>query len=375
MRNLFGSSRGGKMKSKTAVISALVFGLILSLLSTPGMAVQKKKKDAKSEIVIIPKEVKAIIVEGIKTREARPDIPITIVKHLYLPARENIHSIFLFKVKNADLGFEPVTPAQAPQGQEQEEQQEAESAPEAAPAMLKAHAHLFLQFNKLDGDFEKEIYVPVDLEVEADSYDPEKEDIYTTGFPLAAGKYLLSLAIASQKLEKIGTQYLEFSLPDQMSFTENLDTTPVFFCKKINQMSAPETKVNIHKGYFTYSILQFDPNLDNVFSAGDNLDIFFFIFGARPDANGAYSIEVNYEVDKDGEKVIRYAPTTYNSPLVSQPLPLKKTVVITTQKEGQEKEERKETQDLETGSFTLSISIKDNITGLSLVKTVDFEVR
>ncbi len=218
--------------------------------------------------------------------------------------------------------------------------------------------------------------MPFGLEVDSDSYEPEKEEIYSTGYPLPPGNYLLSMAIASQNLEKIGTQYFEFTLPSAASFTEGLETTPIFFNKKINQMSAPESTTNIHKGFFTYSILQIEPNLDRVFSKGDNLDIFFFIYGTQPNPDDPQkvSIEITYSVLKGEEAVIRYAPQKYDALLVSQPLPLKRTVIIKTTKEGKT-EERKETKDLEPGTYILNIDIKDTISGKTLKKTVDFECK
>jgi len=361
------------MKIKTLISTVLIFGFTLSLASLPGLAAQKKNA---AQRIFIPDKVKSVFQEGMQTREARLDIPFAITKHLYLPARENVHSIFFFKIKNADLGFSSAAAAVEPKDKKEKEEKIFESSTELTPPKLQTKNHVFLQFKQLDGDFTKEIYMPFGLEVDSDSYEPEKEEIYSTGYPLPPGNYLLSMAIASQNLEKIGTQYFEFTLPSAASFTEGLETTPIFFNKKINQMSAPESTTNIHKGFFTYSILQIEPNLDRVFSKGDNLDIFFFIYGTQPNPDDPQkvSIEITYSVLKGEEAVIRYAPQKYDALLVSQPLPLKRTVIIKTTKEGKT-EERKETKDLEPGTYILNIDIKDTISGKTLKKTVDFECK
>ncbi len=364
-----------KFKHLLALAVILIFSFCLFAPSLP--AFQKKdqeKKAPESNIIIIPDKVKTVLNEGLKTREVRLDIPFSIVWHLYLPARENMHSIFFFKVKNADLGFMPMSTA--PQATKEEKGQEKTKAQEveAAPATLQASGHVFLQFNRLEDntpkELVKEVYIPLNLQVDSSSYDPNKEELYSTAYPLPPGNYILSMAITSLDLEKIGTQYFEFNLPNGLSYTEELGTTPVFFVKSIKRMPEAETKAEVHKDFFTYSVLQIEPNIEKAFHVGDNLDIFFFILGSVPDQEGKYSLDVNYEVDKGEEKVIRYATAHYDAPLVSQPLPMKKTVLI---KKGEE--ERKEQRDIEPGQYTLNIIINDKISNRSVTKSVNFEVK
>lgn len=353
------------MTVRTLINSVIISGIIVSLASATTLFAQTEQQTA----VTIPEQVKAVFQEGMQSREARTDIPFQITQRLYLPAQQNLHAIFFFTVKNADLGFAPTTAAANETAQE--EQQPSES-------KLVAQDYVFLQFNKLEtnvpGELVKELYVPLNLEVDASTYDPEKKEMYTTGYPLPPGNYLLSMAITSRDLLKIGTQYFEFSLPDPLSFTDTLDTTPVFFAKKLTQVSAPETIVEIHKGFFAYSILQIEPNLERVFSPNENLDIFFFIFGSQANAQQQSDIEIHYEVYKGEELIVNFEPQKYQAPLVSQQLPMKRTVLIRTTK-GTETTERTERRDLEPGDYTLSIDIKDNISGKSVKKTIGFEVR
>ena len=352
------------MKGKALIVLALSLGIVFTLVTATQISAQEQTQAR----IIIPEQVKSVLQQGMATKEARLDIPFTFTKNLFLPAQQNLHSIFFFKVKNADLGFAPPVAAE-----EEKEEQEVSSF-ETTAAQLQANCHLFLMFNQLDGDFSKEIYVPMNIQAEGGSYDAEKEETYTTGYPLPPGNYLLSMAIASQNLEKIGTQYHEFTLPNPAGFADALGTTPVFFVKEINRMAAPETITDVHKDFFTYSVLQVTTNLDHVFTAGDNLDVFLFIFGAQADEQNRNDIAINYEVKKGEEVLIKYAETAYDNPLVSQPLPLKRTVLVRTTK-GEETKERKETRDLEPGEYTLVISIKDNASGKELTKTVAFSVQ
>jgi hypothetical protein len=364
------------MNTRNIVFSALLLGFGLSLSLTTNLAFQNKAENPQEKAVRIPGEVKSIFKRGLLTRQPRLDIPFTITNYLYLPARENMHTIFFFKVKNADLGFIPVvqSPA-APEKKEGEKEEKGSPAEtEVAPSKFRCSSHIFLQVNKMEengpGELVKEIYIPVNFQVEGSSYEPDKEGLYTTAYPFLPGNYILSMAIASQYLGKIGTQYFEFSLPDPLSSPDGLETTPVFFVKNIRRMSIPENHAAVHKDFFTYSVLQIEPNIDRVFSPKDNFEVFFYVLGAQPSETGKYDIEVSYDIYKGEERAIRFAPGKYESPIVSQPLHLKQTLIITSGEE-----QRQETRDLLPGKYNLSLEISDKISGKSETKNIDFEVK
>ncbi len=351
------------MKLKAFFTTVLISGIILCAFSTPLSFAQEQRTT-----VIIPPQVKAAFQVGMESREALAGIPFQITNYVFLPAPPNLHAIIIFKAKNADLGFAP--PAVVPPAETQEEQ--------PAPTNLIAQNYVFLQFNKLDtqtpGELVKEVYIPMRAEEESATYDPEQEGIYTTGYPLPPGNYLLSMALTSRDFQKIGTQYLEITLPDPLSFTDTIDTTPIIFAKEIKQVATPETTAEIHEDFFAYSILQIEPNLEQIFTPRENLDVFFFIFGSQANPQGQSDIDVHYEVYKGEELIINYAVQKYQSPLVSQPLPMKKTVLVRTTK-GTETTESREQRDLEAGSYTLTITITDNISSKTVKKTSNFQVR
>jgi hypothetical protein len=369
------------MKPKNLIIPVLVAGVLLSLLAPLSASNQKDQAQNKQapkpqEKVFIPKEVKAVLQEGLAARQGREDIPVNIFHSLFLPAQQNFQIIFFMKIKNSDLGYAPAsaTPAAAPAAPQPEVKPETVPAAQEA-ALLEAKFNVFLEFNRLEEGAEpqifKEVYVPSTIQVEEASFDAEKEDMYSIGYPLPFGHYLLALAVTSPDLQKIGTAYCEFTLPDTSAFAKALETTPIFFIKSFEKMDGPETHTVFHKELFTYSFLKIVPNLDKIFAAGDTLDTFFYVFGARPNEQQKYDIEVNFEVKKGEEIAIRWAPQTYDiSPLVSQPLPLKQTVIIKSQAG-----ERTEQRDLTAGNYTLVVSVSDKVSGNSVTKTVDFEVK
>lgn len=360
------------MNSKAVFSAVLIFAFAAGLVFTPGLAAQDQEEQQQPRI-IIPEQVKTVMQQGLATRQARVDIPFSVIKHLYLPAQTNMHNIFFFNVKAADLGFAALTPP-GEEPEKKEEQQE-ESSFETTPARLKATSHLFLSFQQQDGEFEKDVYIPIPFEADGAGFQPEQEMTCSFGYPLPMGKYLLAISIASKDLQRIGVQYFEFSTPVAQDMENEMLTTPVFFVKNLTQMASPETTTELHQDYFTYSVLQVTPNLEKIFKAGENLDILFFVFGAQPNESQQYDLGVSYEVLKDDIVEIKYADTKYQSPLVSQPLPLTKTIVSTTTMESGETKEKKETKDLPPGMYTLKITISDAVSNKTTVKTVEFEMK
>ena len=185
------------------------------------------------------------------------------------------------------------------------------------------------------------------------------------------------MALASPDLKKVGIAYYDFTLPGPDSYQNTLETTSIFFLKKVEQMQAVE-RMTVHKGYFSYSVLQIVPNLDNIVAPGAQIEIFYFILGAKPKEaepgqQAKNDIEVDYHVQKeDGTLAIRWSPQKYDSALVpGQALPLKQTVQITDDKGGK----KTETRDLGPGKYDLVLKITDKVSGETLEKKIGFEVK
>jgi hypothetical protein len=371
------------MNAKRTVIAAIVTVLVFWLFADFSQGAQDKDKDKnkqavkQEEKVYIPPQVKTLMQEGMATRQGRQDIPFTIFKNFVFPAAQNLHTVFLFKAKNSDLGYVPAPPApptpeaQAPAQGDQAQAGQAQ-APAAAP--LQAKVMVFLQFLQIENGAPtktiREIYIPALLQADSATYNPDAEEWYSTGYPLPAGNYLLAMALASPDLKKVGIGYYEFSLPDAATLQNTLETTPIFFVKKMDQMQAPETRTAVHKGCFMYSVLQIVPNVESIVAPGESIEILYYIFGAKPNDQQKNDIEVTYEVKQADKAAIKWAVQNYDFALVSQPLPLKQTVLIKN-----DQGEKQETRDLPAGKYTLVISIKDKIGGSTVAKTLDFEVK
>jgi len=359
------------MKIKKLIAPVVIAGFLFSMfvvwsIAEPGFPQQKEQKEAKPPAakIFIPKEVRDVMLQGLQARQVRQDIPFSIFKSTILPAQTAFYIVPFLKIKNGDLPFAPVA---APQP--------ANAA--AAPAQPKVRAtfDVFLQFHRLENgvatQIVREVYVPTTQEQDAATYDPNKEEWYTVAYPLLPGNYLLAIAVATHDLKKIGTQYFEFVLPDVKSFTKELETTTIFFLKDYKELPSAETVAELHKGYFRYSIAQFTPSVDNVLTFGQGTEIFFLVLGAQPNEQNKYSIECQYGVTEGDKDAIRFAPTTYETPFISQPLFMKQTL-LTKDKDGKESQE---SRDLPAGSYTFTIKLTDKVSGRTCSKAVDFTVK
>lgn len=343
------------MELKKTAIMLLILSVLLSVFSLSRVTGQKEKKNEEEEKIYIPEQVKSVMEEGLAARQPRRDIPFEIVRFLYLPAPKNVHAVFLFKIKNADLDFKPVLTEKG--------EAEKESQPEPSP-LLQTNFKIFARFYEKNkgnvGNIVRESYVPASLREESSSFKPEEENIYSIGYPFPPGDYLLALAIAYPYLDKIGLQYLEFSLPDANFFSDKLGLTPVFFIESLKQHEKPEMITKVHKNSFVYSTLEIVPKIKNIFSPGEPLNIFYYIYGCKPEpGTNQYNIKIKYQVKKAEESIVKFKEKSYPFPLISHPIPVLKS----------------DDQPPEPASYLLEITISDKISGHSHTENIEFEIK
>ncbi len=380
------------MNSKKLVLALVLAAFVVSVLAVPGPASAQKEnkeqaKPQEKEKVYIPKDVKAVFEQGLAARQGATGVPLTVTQNLFFPyyrAADLLHNVFQIRVKNADLGFAPAGAA-APQAEEKkaEEKKETTSAFEAVPASdMQAMFDVFLQFREVKdnvpGKIVKEVYVPTEIIIPAAEYKADEEGVYYIGYDLPPGSYLLIAGIQrvipgpdkKTKPEiKLGSTYYEFSTPDMVKLSGKIETTPVLITKDIAQLQAQETRTTLHRGYFTYLVLKITPNVANAVPQKKDLEILYFVLGAKANDAGKFALETGMAVKGGDKEVIKYSPTVYDAPYVSLPLPLKQTVKITSGTT-----EKTETRDLAPGKYTLVINITDKNGGGTVTKTQDFEV-
>lgn len=333
------------MNAKKFVVLAL-FVLAFALLP---LAAQQQ--------VFIPAKVAAAIDAGLAAKQARADIPMTYLNTLYLPAQQGqAYPVFLFQLKNADLGF---------------------AAPADNPALLKADHWVFTRVYRLEPGAApavvRERNVRFALEEAQAAFQAEAVNYYSVaGDIFPAGSYLLALALATPDFEKIATAYVEFSLPDFSQLQGKLATSPVFSVLDLQMLPAAETKMFVHKNSFVYNTLLLSPKMVNEFKASENLDLFYFILGGQADpANSQLNLQITYKFKKDGQEVNKLTPQTVTSPIISQPIDFSFTEIT---KDAKGKETERKQKLLEPGDYVLEIEMLDNVSKAKGLQEFKFKI-
>jgi hypothetical protein len=340
------------MKASRTIAAALalivmVGGLALSVQAAPGP--QKGKQEPKPQVKpSLPKEVAAVIQEGLTTRQGRQDIPFSIFKTLILPAQQtNLYPVFFIKAKNGDLGY-----AQSPTGSGQ----------------METTLNAFFEFYQPDpsgvlkpkfGGKSQAV-----LTTDANGYSADKEDWYSFGLALPSGAYTLAFALTTPDLKKIGVTYIDVTLPGPDAYGASLWPTDPITVVSMDQVE-PDQRPAIHRGYLTWGAAKIVINANAEVKAGENLEVLFFVLGASPKDPAAprplLDLEVNFEVvGEDGKPVIKWAPQAYELYLVNQPLPLFQTIQKQDEKGTVLSTEKKP---LGPGKYTLVATITDKVSG------------
>jgi hypothetical protein len=332
---------------------------ILALWCLPSVAQQANQTDARKAAggpVYIAPQVAAVIDALVATRQSRSDIPLTYLRTLYLPAQQNqVYPIFLFKIKNVDLGLV--------------------AAPEA-PDVLSAKFHAFIRLYRLDngvlGPVVRERYIPFNPQENKAAYQAEAENYYSIAREIyPAGNYLLALALSNPDFTRISVVFSEVALPDVGLLQNKLMATPVFSVTGLQQLPAADPRIIIHKNSFVYNTLQLAPSISNEFKANESLDLFYFVLGAKPDASNAFDLQITYRFKKDGKEIRKLGPAPVKNIIVSQPIALN-FMEITKDAKGVETERKPVL--LEPGDYTLEIDMLDNVSKAAGVQEYKFKI-
>jgi hypothetical protein len=347
--------------SRTIAIGIALLSVI-GMFSVSGQAasgIQGKGQEVKPPAkASMPKEVAALIQEGLATRQGRQDIPFSIFKQLVLPAQAgNLYPVFFFKAKNGDLGYVPSA---------------------SGSGEMETTLNVFFQF------FQASEAAPIKplfggkslavLKSDGAGYDREKEDWYSFGLALPAGKYTMAMVLTTPDMKKMSVAYCDVSLPAAEAYQAALWPTDPVIVKGLEQVE-PEQRPTVHRGYFIWGALKVVANVTSGIAKGDNLDVLFFVLGAAVKdpaaARPMNDLEVNFEVQgEDGKAAVRWAPAAYQAYLVTQQLPLEQTLQIK-----DDKGERIEKKPLPAGKYSLLCHISDKVSGLKGEAKVGFEVK
>lgn len=287
-------------------------------------------------------------------------MPFSFLKPLVLPAQaNNLYPIFFFKAKNSDLGYAPAI---------------------SGSGAMEMTLNAFFEFFQPDatGALKPKFggKTQAVLTTDGTSYTPEKEDWYSFGMTLPAGKYTLALVIGTPDMKKLSVAYTDFTLPGTDAYETILWPTDPIIIVAMDQVD-PDQRPTIHRGYFTWGAAKVVHNTACEIGAGENLEILFFVLGAALKDPAAprpvLDLEVNYEVQTlDGKPVIKWTPQSYDLYLVNQPLPLFQTIQKLDEKGTVLSEEKKP---LVAGSYNLAITVTDKVSGKKADTKMAFSVK
>ena len=350
------------MKALKTITAGLTLLFVMSLLAVSTQAaagIQDKKQEAKPPAkASMPKEVAALIQEGLAARQGRQDIPFSFFKQLVLPAQgSNLYPIFFFKAKNGDLGYVPSA---------------------SGSGEMETTINVFFQFFQ-PGDagafkpfwFGKNLLV---LKSDGAGYDAEKEDWYSIGLAMPSGKYTLAMVLATPDMKKTSVAYCDVSLPAAETNQAALWLTEPLIVKTLEQVESDQ-RLTIHRGYLVWGAMKVVANMTGGIASGENLEVLFFVLGAAVKDPAAVrpvnDLEVNFEVQgEDGKAAIKWAPAAFEAYLVNQQLPLVQTLQIK-----DDKGERTEKRPLSAGKYVLLANVTDKVSGLKGQTKVGFEVK
>lgn len=352
------------MKTLRTIAAGLALLSVISMLSVSAQAasgIQGKGQEVKPPAkASMPKEVAALIQEGLATRKGRQDIPFGMFKQLILPALSgNLYPVFFFKAKNGDLGYVPSA---------------------SGSGEMETTLNVFFQFFQHDATGAlKPFWVGkplAALKTSGEGYNPEAEDWYSFGLAMPAGKYTLALVLASPDMKKMSVCYTDVTLPGPESLQNAIWPSDPDIVKSLEQVE-PDQRLTIHRGNYLWGALQVGANIAAETASGENLEVLFFVLGAAvkdptavPPAN---DIEVNFEVQgEDGKAAIKWAPQAFESYIINQPLPLLQTLQTTDEKGTVVKTEKKP---LPAGKYILLCQITDKVAGTKAETKVAFEVK
>ncbi len=352
------------MKASRTIVAALTLLFVIGILSASleaAPAIQGRKQEAKAPAVkasSMPKEVAAVIQEGLATRQGRQDMPFSFFKTLILPAQaQNLYPVFFFKAKNGDLGYAPSA---------------------TGTGEMETTLNVFFQFFRETetGALAPEVTGRAvgALKTDGANYNPENEDWYSFAVTMPAGKFTLAMALTSPDMKKMSVAYCDVTLPSPAAYETTLWTTDPMIINALEQVE-PDQRPTIHRAYFSWGAIKFVPNILSEVASGETLEIFFFILGgAFKDPAAARPLndfEVNFVVQQeDGQTAIKWAPQLYEAYFVNQPLPLVQTLQIT-----DDKGTRQEKKALDAGKYNLAIAIADKVSGKTGEAKLAFSVK
>jgi GWxTD domain-containing protein len=202
--------------------------------------------------------------------------------------------------------------------------------------------------------FEKSLVLDVP-EHEFQQYQTHKS-LYQEAIPLRPGRYKLSLVLKDDLNGHMGSEELGITVP---SFAEDkgLSFSSLILADQI--LPLPTTQVG--SGPFVIGGTKVRPSVNNIFTRDQTLGIYMQVYNLGiDDKTHKPSLDVRYEVEKDGKTLLDQPEDAANLKKASQQFTVVKTMGL---------------NGLTPGKYTVQIKVTDNIKKQSVSPSASFEVR
>ena len=201
--------------------------------------------------------------------------------------------------------------------------------------------------------FEKSLVLDVP-EHEFQQYQSHKS-IYQEAIPLSPGRYKLSLVLKDDLNGHMGSEELGIVVP---KFDEgNLTHSSLILADQI--LPLPTSQVG--SGPFTIGGTKVRPSVTNTFTRDQRLGIYMQVYNLGiDDKTHKPSLDVRYEIEKDGKSLLDQPEDAANLKKASQQFTVVKTMGL---------------QGLTPGKYSVQIKVTDNIKKQSVSPSASFEVR
>jgi len=201
--------------------------------------------------------------------------------------------------------------------------------------------------------FEKSLVLDVP-EHEFQLYQSHKS-IYQEAIPLKPGRYKLSLVMKDDLNGHMGSEELGIIVPTFGE--EKLTHSSLILADQI--MPIPTSQVG--SGPFVIGGTKVRPNVNNTFTRDQRLGIYMQVYNLTvDDKTHKPSVDVRYEVEKDGKALLDQPEDATNLKKASQQFTVIKTMGL---------------KGLAPGKYTVQIKVTDNITKQTISPTATFELQ
>lgn len=168
------------------------------------------------------------------------------------------------------------------------------------------------------------------------------------------GSYELQLVVRDNHSNSIRTAESELQVPD---FGESLALSSVVLADQIVELDPPPPSGK--KDPFTYGEHKVLPNATRTFKVRGSLHLRFEVYNLALDQEGKNSVELSYVFRREG-RLYRKAPTTYPFPTDQRERTVISTIPL---------------KDFIPGSYTITITVTDQIAGKTTTTELPFHVQ